>query len=46
MILVMGSGSVREFGPPQQLLRKGGEFAALLEAHHAQMRQQALTSTD
>ena len=40
LILVMDKGQVAEYGTPRELIAKRGEFAALVAAHHEQMRQQ------
>jgi ABC-type multidrug transport system fused ATPase/permease subunit len=46
LILVMGNGTVKELGPPKELIARGGEFASLVAAHRAQLRQNATTSHD
>lgn len=44
LILVMGSGTVKELGPPKELIARGGEFAALVASHRAQLRQHTMRS--
>jgi ATP-binding cassette subfamily B protein len=34
-VLVMEAGQIMEMGPPEELIRRGGRFAALLELEAA-----------
>ena len=45
LVCVLDKGAVVEFGPPRELARQKGHFAALVAAHEEQMRKQMESSS-